>query len=156
MYKEKSKKSSQTDVPFPKGAREIYFGPTEENNNVWVLGYLNLIETATGGYTGAIQFGEKVNIVDNTPFPLNVEYEDGTIEFHVVGATKDFDHEGPIPPEYHFMFNGICVMDPEGVVLLGTGGVPNGFSPSDLPTGDGQTVRWTSEGPGDSHPKHSK
>jgi hypothetical protein len=165
MHKETSKKSSRTDVPFPEGVIEIYFGPTAENNNVWVLGTLNLIETEDGSYQGAIQFGEKVNVIPNTPFPLQVTYVDDGIEFHVIGATKYFDQDSPIPPGYHFVFSGKCIQELEKIVLFGTGGVPADFCPetgspskakSRPPTDPGEPVNWTSEGPGQTHHKHSK
>jgi hypothetical protein len=170
MLKEKRKKSPRIYVPSPEGARPLYFGPTEERNNEWPLGIINIIEVddAEPRYIGAIQFSEDVKTVSNKPYPLHIEFDldSGEIHFHIQGATKEFDNTTPIPPADHFMFDGICALDQQGnVALSGTAGVPPGFIPengksgkakSDPPTDPGEPVTWTSEGPGTTHPKHSK
>lgn len=164
MHKEKSEKSTRTDVPFPDGSRDIYFGPTETENNIWALGRITLLLKVQGdptqGYIGAIVFGKDVNVIENDPYPLEVTFPgDGSIDFHVQGATRKFNEN--LPPQFHFMFDGICTVVPGGTQLSGGGGVPADFCPpgkakSGPPTADGQTVGWTSRGHGDPHHKPSK
>jgi hypothetical protein len=166
MHKDKSKESKPRRVDFPAGTWTISFGLENMENYPWTMGLINLIETEDPNrrYVGAIQFNEKVNIVDNTPFPLHIDFhqESGSIHFHILGAARDFDQDAPLPPEFHFMFNGTYEPDDDGnMTLSGTGGVPTRFCPPSkvkpgLPEEDGQTVNWTSEGHGDSHPKPSK
>lgn len=164
MSKEKNKESAKADVPFPEGAREIYFGPTEENNNVWGLGRINLIlresEDPDQRYIGAIKFGEKVSAkVANEAFPLHVSFNpNGTIHFHILGASKDFNQDDTLPPEYRFRFHGTCRIDEDNkVVLSGGGGVPASFSPKPgAPNEDGEDVNWTSKGLQDPQHKPSR
>jgi hypothetical protein len=154
MHKEKSKKSERAYMDFPAGTWTISFGLATMNNYPWAMGLINLIETEDPDrkYVGAIQFNEKVNIVDNTPFPLYVDFhhEDGAIHFHILGATKDFDQNAPLPPQYHFKFDGICKVENNETVLSGTGGVPSAFCPRlGGPDADGDNVIWRSGGPTD-------
>src|SRR5688572_25851083 len=147
MSKEKSKKSDPITVLFPEGARKLYFGLTEENDNEWLLGRINLISREKEGlYTGAITFGDKVaEIVANDPFPLHVTFTpDGTIHFHVEYATRDFNQDGTLKEEFHFMFEGKCEWDEHGKALLfGNGGVPAAFCPASPQADDGENVIWT-------------
>jgi hypothetical protein len=161
MHKEKNQKPGRKYHEFPAGTFTIKFGLENTTNYPWTMGLINLIETddPEQRYVGAIQFDEKVGVVDNTPYPLQVEFEPepGTINFHVMGATKDFDTGSPIPPEYHFMFYGNCELDGAEVVLSGNGGVPSRFCP-DLggPGADGDNVNWTSKGNTDPHHKRRR
>lgn len=162
MHKEKNKKSDRKYIDFPAGTWTINFGLEDMGNYPWTMGVINLIETEDPNqkYVGAIQFNEKVNLVFNTPFPLHIEFdhEAGSIYFHILGASKDFDKDAPLPPEFHFKFRGKYEPDVNGKkTLSGTGGVPTSFCPPKprLPEEDGQTVNWTSEGHGDPHHKPS-
>jgi hypothetical protein len=164
MHKEKSEKPTRKDVPFPEGSMDIYFGPSETDNNIWTLGRITLLLRVQGdpaqGYVGAIAFAGDVNVIKNDPYPLEVNFPgDDTINFHVQGATRKFNEN--LPPQFHFKFDGKCAVIPGGIELSGSGGVPADFCPpgkakSGPPTADGQTVGWTSRGHGDPHHKPSK
>jgi hypothetical protein len=162
MHKEKKEKSTPTDVPFPEGSRDIYFGPSETDNNSWTLGRITLLLKVQGdptqGYMGAIVFASDVNVIKNDPYPLEVDFPgDDTIKFHVQAATRKFNEN--LPLQFHFKFEGKCAVIPGGIELSGSGGVPADFCPpskSGPPTADGQTVGWTSKGHGDPHHKPSK
>jgi hypothetical protein len=159
MHKEKSEKSSRKEMPFPEGKHTIWFGPSEQQEDQLVLGLINLVSLAVDDditYVGAIRFGEKVNVIPDDPYPLYVTFdpEDRAIHFHVQGATRNFN-ENELDPRFHFMFDGTCWWEGEKIVFSGTGGVPASFCPqtgspgkakSGPPTGDGQTVNWTSKG----------
>jgi hypothetical protein len=151
MDKEKSKKTTQTEVPYPAGIHHLRFGPSQSEDRKWALGCVNLLYIENEGrHVGAIQFSDEVEVVLNQPYPLEVTFhEDGTIHFHIQGATAMF---GPVLPQFQFMFNGTT----DGIVLSGTGGVPQAFIPNDPKAEPGEPVNWTSRGPGDQHPKPSK
>jgi hypothetical protein len=159
MRKEKSEKTTQLDVIFPEGIHKIWFGPSEGHDTEWILGYINLISILTDDettYVGAIHFHQDLKEVGDEPYPLAITFhpEDGAIHFHVQGATRKFNDN--VDSQFRFIFNGTCEETSEGIVISGSGGVPQGFIPSGPPTEPGDPVSWTSRGPDERRPKHSK
>jgi hypothetical protein len=159
MHKEKSEKSSRTEMPFPEGRHTIWFGTSDQQEHPWVLGLINLVSIEVDEditYVGAIRFGEKVNVIPDYPYPLYVTFDPANraIHFHIQGASRSFNENG-LDPRFHFKFNGTCWWEGEKIVFSGTGGVPSSFCPRTgsprkakpgLPDEDGEDVNWTSKG----------
>jgi hypothetical protein len=158
MHKEKREKTTKTYVPFPEGIHTIWFEPSEPPHEMRILGRINLISILIDdeiAFVGAIHFHEDLKNVGNNPYPLTVTYipEGGAINFHVLGATREF---GNVDSPFRFVFDGTCEKTFESIVISGSGGVPSGFIPTRPPAEPGESVTWTSRGPGDQNPKPSK
>jgi hypothetical protein len=121
MHKEKREKTTKTYVPFPEGIHTIWFEPSEPPHEMRILGRINLISILIDdeiAFVGAIHFHEDLKNVGNNPYPLTVTYipEGGAINFHVLGATREF---GNVDSPFRFVFDGTCEKTFESIVISG-------------------------------------
>jgi hypothetical protein len=146
MGKEKSEKSTTSDVSFPAGEWSVFI---QNGNGSVNIGSLDLAEVPQSPeqYDGTIDFGDNPDFgpIRNGGFSVEIvtfDPETGVIYFKIPEAAEEYNPN--TSPPYQFVFMGWYCEPSE---LCGIARVPKGFGQGQgKPGEDGDDVTWIAKG----------